>query len=91
MVTNTLSFGLNPELTEAWAARGDVDIEEIVRVVLKSVGSVDMKIAEANAPTEIAQIPLIIENIMKNSFLVTLNTWTMKIHDAIYRSVRTNQ
>jgi hypothetical protein len=33
-----------------------------------------MKIAEANAPTEIAQIPLIIENIMENSFLVMINT-----------------
>jgi hypothetical protein len=49
-----------------------------------------MKIAEANAPTKIAQIPLIIENIMENSFLVTINSWTMKIHDAIDRSVRTN-
>jgi hypothetical protein len=27
---------------------------------------------------------------MENSFLVTINTWTMKIHDAIDRSVRTN-
>jgi hypothetical protein len=50
-----------------------------------------MKIAEANAPTKIAQIPLIIEGIMANSFLVMINTWTMKIHDAIDRSVRTNQ
>jgi hypothetical protein len=49
-----------------------------------------MKIAETNAPTEIAQIPLIIENIMENSFLVTINTWTMKIYDAIDRSVRTS-
>jgi hypothetical protein len=47
-----------------------------------------MKIAEANAPTEIAQIPLIIENIMENSFLVTINTWTTKIYEAIDRSVR---
>jgi hypothetical protein len=89
-VTNTLRFGPKPELGEAWIARGDIDIEEILRIVLKSVGSVDMKIAEANAPTEIAQIPLIIENIMENSFLVTINTCTMKIHDAIDRSVRTN-
>jgi hypothetical protein len=49
-----------------------------------------MKFAEANAPTEITQIPLIIENIMENSFLVTLNTCTTKIHDAIDRSVRTS-
>jgi hypothetical protein len=49
-----------------------------------------MKIAEANAPTEIAQVPLIIENIMGNLFLVTINTWTTKIHDAINCSVRTN-
>jgi hypothetical protein len=49
-----------------------------------------MKIAEVNAPTEIAQIPLIIENIMENSFLVTINTWTTKIYEAIDRSVRTN-
>jgi hypothetical protein len=49
-----------------------------------------MKIAEANAPTEIAQIPLIIKNIMEKSFIVTINTWTTKIHDAIDRSVRTN-
>jgi hypothetical protein len=77
-------------LDEAWIARGDIDIEEILRIVLKSVGPVGMKIAEANASTEIAQIPLIIENIMENSFLVTINTWTMKIHDAIDRSVRTN-
>jgi hypothetical protein len=32
----------------------------------------------------------IIENIIENSFLVTINTWTMKIHDAIDRRVRTN-
>jgi hypothetical protein len=89
-VTNTLGFGPKPELGEAWIARGDIDIEEILRVVLKSVGPVDMKIAEANAPTEIAQIPLIIENIMENSFLVTINTWTIKIHDVIDRSVRTS-
>jgi hypothetical protein len=89
-VTNTLRFGPKPELGEAWIARGDIDIEEILRVVLKSVGPVDMKIAEANAPTEIAQIPLIIENIMENSFLVTIKSWTMKIHDAIDRSVLTN-
>jgi hypothetical protein len=89
-VTNTLRFGPKPELANAWIARGDIDIEEILRVVLKSVGPVDMKIAEANAPTEIAQILLIIEDIMANSFLVTINTWTMKIHDAIDRSVRTN-
>jgi hypothetical protein len=86
-VTNTLRFGPKPELGKAWVARGDFDIEEIFRIVLKSVDPVDMKIAEANAPTEIAQIPLIIENIMENSFLVTINTWTMmKIHEAIERS-----
>jgi hypothetical protein len=33
---------------------------------------------------------LIVENIMENSFLVTINTWTTKIHDAIDRSERTN-
>jgi hypothetical protein len=49
---------------DAWVARGDINIEDILRVVLKSVNSVDMKIAEANALTEIAQIPLIIENVM---------------------------
>jgi hypothetical protein len=49
-----------------------------------------MKIGEANAPTEIAQIPLVIEDIMANSFLVTINAWTIKILDAIDRSVRTN-
>jgi hypothetical protein len=49
-----------------------------------------MKIAEANAPTEIAQIPLIIENIMENSFLVTINTWATKIYKAINRSVQTS-
>jgi hypothetical protein len=65
-VTNTLRFSPKSELGEAWIARGDIDIEEILRVVLK--------IAEANAPTEIAQIPLIIDNIMENSFLVTINT-----------------
>jgi hypothetical protein len=63
MVTNTLCFGPKPELSDAWVDRGDIDIEEISRVVLKSVGPVDMKIAEANAPTEIAQIPLIIEHV----------------------------
>jgi hypothetical protein len=89
-VTNTLRFGPKPELSKAWIARGDIDIEEILRVVLKSVGPVDMKIAEANAPTEIGQIPLVIEDIMANSFLVTINTWTMKFHEAIDRSVRTN-
>jgi hypothetical protein len=52
-VTNTLRFGPKSELGEAWIARGDIDIEEILRIVLKSVGPVDMKIAEANAPTEI--------------------------------------
>jgi hypothetical protein len=88
-VTKTLRIGPKPELGETWIARGDIDIEEILRV-LKSVGPVDMKIAEANAPTEIAQIPLMIENIMENSFLATIKTWTMKIHDAIDRSVRTN-
>jgi hypothetical protein len=77
-------------LADAWETRGDIDIEEILRILLKSVGLVGMKIAEANAPTEIAQIPLIIENVLKNSFLVTINTWTTKIHDAIDRSVRTN-
>jgi hypothetical protein len=89
-VTNTLRFGPKPELAEAWTTRGDIDIEEIFRIVLKSVGPVDMKIAEANAPTEIAQIPLVIEDIMANLFLFTINTWMMKIHDAIDRSVRTN-
>jgi hypothetical protein len=89
-VANTLRFGPRPELADAWEARGDIDIEEILRILLKSVGPVGMKIAEANAPTEIAQIPLIIENVMENSFLVTINTWTTKIYDAIDRSVRTN-
>jgi hypothetical protein len=42
-----------------------------------------MKIAEANAPMEITQIPLIIKNIMENSFLVTINTRTTKIHNVI--------
>jgi hypothetical protein len=74
MVTITLRYGPKTELRDAWVARGDIDIEEILGVVLKSVGLVDMKITEANAPTEIAQIPLIIENIMENSFLVTINT-----------------
>jgi hypothetical protein len=87
---NTLSFGPKPELAEAWFARRDIDIEEILQIVLKSVGPVGMKIAEANAPTEIAQIPLIIENIVENSFLVTINTWTTKIYEAIDRSVRTS-
>jgi hypothetical protein len=64
-------------------------MEEILQVVLKSVGPVDMKIAEVN-PTEITQTPLITENIMDNSFRVTLNTWSTKIHDAIDRTVRTN-
>jgi hypothetical protein len=50
-----------------------------------------LKVAEANSPTEIAHIPLIIKNIMENSFLVTINTWTMKIHvKAIDCSMRTN-
>jgi hypothetical protein len=89
-VVNTLRFGPKPELADAWLARGDIDIEEILRILLKSVGPVGMKIAEANAPTEIAQIPLIIENIMENSFLVTINTWTTKIYEAIDRSVRTS-
>jgi inhibitor of KinA sporulation pathway (predicted exonuclease) len=83
MVTKTLRFGPRPELNDAWISRGDIDIEEILRVILNSVGPVDMKIGEANAPTEITQIPLIIKNIMENSFLVTINTWTTKIHDAI--------
>jgi hypothetical protein len=61
-------------------------LEEILRVVLKSVCPIDMKIAEANASTEIAQVPLIIENIMKNSFFVTINTKMTKIHDAIDES-----
>jgi hypothetical protein len=78
MVTNNLRFGPKPELNETWVARGDIDIEEILRVFFKFVGPVDMRIAKANASTEIAQIPLIIENIMENSFLVTLNTWTTK-------------
>jgi hypothetical protein len=82
-VLNTLRFGPKPEFVEAWIARGDIDIEEIFRIVLKSVGPVDMKIAEA-------QIPLVIEDIMANSFLVSINTWTMKIHDAIDCSVRTS-
>jgi hypothetical protein len=51
-VTNTLRFGPKPELGNAWTARRDIDIEEILRVVLKSVGPVDMKIAEANAYDE---------------------------------------
>jgi hypothetical protein len=67
-VTNTLRFGPNPELADAWFTRGDIDIEKILRIVLKSVGPVRTKIAEANAPTEIAQIPLVIEDIMANSF-----------------------
>jgi hypothetical protein len=46
MVTNTLRFGPEPELSDAWDARGDFDIEEILRVVLKSVGPVDIKITE---------------------------------------------
>jgi hypothetical protein len=41
-----------------------------------------------HAPTEIAQIPLIIENVLENSFLLTINTWAMKIHNAIDRSVQ---
>jgi hypothetical protein len=47
-----MRFGPKPELGEAWTARGDIDIEEILRIVLKSVGPVDMKIAEANAPID---------------------------------------
>jgi hypothetical protein len=92
MLTNTLRFGPKPELSDAWIARGDIDIEEILRVVrdLHIDGTDDMKILEANTPMDIAQIPLIIENIMENSFLVTIKTWTTKIHDAIDRSVRTN-
>jgi hypothetical protein len=89
-VANTLRFGPKPELADAWEARGDIDIEEILRILLKSIGPVGMKIAEADAPTEIAQIPLIIENVMENSFLVTIKKWTTKIHDAIERSVRTS-
>jgi hypothetical protein len=41
MVTNTLRFGPGPELSDAWVARGDIDIEEILRVFLKSVGPVN--------------------------------------------------
>jgi hypothetical protein len=91
-VLNTLRFGPKPELADAWLARGDIDIEEILRILLKLVGPVGMKIAEANAPTEIAQIPLIIENIMENSFLVTikLSRISTKIYDAIDCSVRTS-
>jgi hypothetical protein len=59
-----LRFGPKPELSDAWVARGDIDIEEILRFVQNFVGPVDMKIAEANAASEIAQVPLIIENIM---------------------------
>jgi hypothetical protein len=62
------------ELGDAWTARGDIDIEEILQIVLKSIDPVDMKVSEANAPTEIAQISLVIEDIMANSFLVTINT-----------------
>jgi hypothetical protein len=69
-------------LSDAWVPRGDIDIEEILQVFLKSVCLVDMKII---------QIPLIIKNIMENSFLVTINTWTTKIHDAIDRSVRSTR
>jgi hypothetical protein len=90
IIMNTLRFGSKPELSDACIARRDIDIDEILRVVFKSVGPVEMKIAEANAPTEIAQIPLIIKNIMENSFLVTIKTWLTKIHDAIDRSVQTN-
>jgi hypothetical protein len=82
MVTNTLRFGSKPELSDAWVPRGDIDIEEILQVFLKSVCPVDMKIA---------QIPLIIKNITENSFLVTIKTWTTKIHDAIDRSVRSTR
>jgi hypothetical protein len=89
-VANTLRFGPKPELADAWEARGDIDIEEILRILLKSVGPVGMKIAEVHVPTEIAQIPLIIENVMENSFLVTIYTWTTKIYDAIERSMRTS-
>jgi hypothetical protein len=39
-------------LSDAWVARRDIDIEEIIRVVLKSAGPIDMKIAEANATTK---------------------------------------
>jgi hypothetical protein len=67
-------FGPKPELSDAWVVRGDIDIEEILRVLLKSVGPIHMKIAEANASMEITQIPLIIKNIMENSFFVMLNT-----------------
>jgi hypothetical protein len=56
MVTNTLRFGPKPELSNAWIARGDIDIEEILRVILKSVGPV------IYAPTEI-----IVDNIMECS------------------------
>jgi hypothetical protein len=63
-VANTLRFAPKSELADAWEARGNIDIEEILRILLKSVGPVGMKIAEANAPKEIAQIPLIIENVL---------------------------
>jgi hypothetical protein len=84
MGTNTLRFGPKPELRDAWVARGDIDIEEILRVVLKSVGPVDIKIAEANAP----MVPLIIKNIMENSFLVTINTWITKLQLNTMRDVK---
>jgi hypothetical protein len=77
-------------LADAWKARGDIDIKEMLRILLKSVGPVGMKIAEANTLTKIAPIPLIIANVLENSFLVTINTWTTKIHEAIDRSVRTS-
>jgi hypothetical protein len=30
MVTNALRFGPKPVLSDAWVARGDIDIEEIL-------------------------------------------------------------
>jgi hypothetical protein len=42
-VANTLRFGPKLELADAWKARGD--IEEILRILLKSISSVGVKIA----------------------------------------------
>jgi hypothetical protein len=37
-VLNTLRFGPNPELADAWLARGDIDIEEILQILPNSFG-----------------------------------------------------
>jgi hypothetical protein len=64
-----LRFGPKLELNDAWVAREDIDIEEILRDRSDSIDN---------------------RKYHKNSFLVTINTWTTKTHYAIDCSVRTN-